>query len=410
MTLSTRPLLPLLIAATFALHGCGGKEGGEDSAGGGAGTAAGGEGSGDEGSGDDGGDDLPSEGTNAGECTDGADNDADGLFDCNDPDCAGSPDCSEANTPGGCSDGADNDQDGLFDCDDPDCIGDEACGDGIEGNDAGECEDGIDNDGDGLTDCEDDDCAGFEGCDDYEGDEPGECTDGEDNDNDGLTDCDDEGCAGSPDCEGTELACKSMRFDGNDTVTIPHDTALDITGDTTIEVWVRPTDYNNRVVFGKNVDWSVGYHLRFAKVSDVTPAVRWGSTYSPAMDFPTSSTDWMHIAITTDFAASETNLWVDGVLQSTGPAATSSCVSDLIIGVDPFRGEGFFDGDIAGIRFSNDVLYSASFTPPQPEILSSTVAIWRYSDGSLTTLEDLTGSGHDGVMNGVEWVDDCPWE
>lgn len=33
------------------------------------------------------------EGKNAGECADGADNDGDGLYDCNDPDCSGAPDC-----------------------------------------------------------------------------------------------------------------------------------------------------------------------------------------------------------------------------------------------------------------------------------------------------------------------------
>ena len=34
------------------------------------------------------------EGDEPGECTDGADNDQDGLFDCNDPGCEGSPDCA----------------------------------------------------------------------------------------------------------------------------------------------------------------------------------------------------------------------------------------------------------------------------------------------------------------------------
>ena len=38
------------------------------------------------------------EGNAAGECSDAADNDLDGLFDCNDPDCAGSPGCDEADT------------------------------------------------------------------------------------------------------------------------------------------------------------------------------------------------------------------------------------------------------------------------------------------------------------------------
>ena len=33
------------------------------------------------------------EGDNDGECTDGVDNDRNGLFDCDDPGCAGAPDC-----------------------------------------------------------------------------------------------------------------------------------------------------------------------------------------------------------------------------------------------------------------------------------------------------------------------------
>ncbi len=38
---------------------------------------------------------TPPEGQEPGECTDRLDNDADGLYDCEDPDCAGSPDCAE---------------------------------------------------------------------------------------------------------------------------------------------------------------------------------------------------------------------------------------------------------------------------------------------------------------------------
>ncbi|MBC04287.1 MAG: hypothetical protein CMJ34_13455 [Phycisphaerae bacterium] len=40
------------------------------------------------------------EGDEPGECSDGADNDVDGLFDCEDPDCEGSSDCEEPNTEG----------------------------------------------------------------------------------------------------------------------------------------------------------------------------------------------------------------------------------------------------------------------------------------------------------------------
>jgi hypothetical protein len=40
--------------------------------------------------------DAPFEGDDAGECEDGADNDRDGLFDCDDPDCANAPVCQTA--------------------------------------------------------------------------------------------------------------------------------------------------------------------------------------------------------------------------------------------------------------------------------------------------------------------------
>ena len=45
------------------------------------------------------------EGDEAGECSDGADNDRDGLFDCEDPGCVNSPDCASGETGGGTTDG-----------------------------------------------------------------------------------------------------------------------------------------------------------------------------------------------------------------------------------------------------------------------------------------------------------------
>lgn len=53
-------------------------------------------------------------------CSDGLDNDCDGLFDSGDPDCA--PTCTPTENPeASCSDGQDNDCDGLIDAADPDC-------------------------------------------------------------------------------------------------------------------------------------------------------------------------------------------------------------------------------------------------------------------------------------------------
>jgi hypothetical protein len=53
------------------------------------------------------------EGREGGDCADGADNDADGYYDCNDPGCSGAPDCE----PGGDDDDATDDDDGVDDDD-----------------------------------------------------------------------------------------------------------------------------------------------------------------------------------------------------------------------------------------------------------------------------------------------------
>ena len=59
-------------------------------------------------------------------CSDGEDNDLDGLVDCDDPSCAGVPACAEDSAEE-CADGSDNDWDGLADCDDPGCDGVGGC-------------------------------------------------------------------------------------------------------------------------------------------------------------------------------------------------------------------------------------------------------------------------------------------
>jgi len=155
------------------------------------------------------------EGAFPGECDDGADNDYDGDYDCNDADCEWAPDCYENFTDGDCSDGADNDRDGLFDCEDPDCADDPSCAMEYE------CTDGADNDLDGLFDCDDPDCAEDAACIEYEGDDAGECADEIDNDSDGLVDCDDPDCEGAPDCEGDTVPETLTHPAGGDMIFIP---------------------------------------------------------------------------------------------------------------------------------------------------------------------------------------------
>ena len=57
------------------------------------------------------------EGSFAGECSDGADNDADGVIDCNDPDCYGTSECDEADADADADADTDTDTDSDADSD-----------------------------------------------------------------------------------------------------------------------------------------------------------------------------------------------------------------------------------------------------------------------------------------------------
>ena len=134
-------------------------------------------------------------------CSDGVDNDCDGLLDCQELGCMGLPACEGGEcTPTGeegsvasCSDGIDNDCNDFIDCRDFACSGIGDCG--VENSNAS-CSDGLDNDNDGRADCEDFDClmdgAGLNVC--VRESNNANCSDGEDNDGDGDVDCDDSDC------------------------------------------------------------------------------------------------------------------------------------------------------------------------------------------------------------------------
>jgi hypothetical protein len=119
-------------------------------------------------------------------CTDGVDNDSDGLVDCADPECQSFMICAEDNSQN-CNDGIDNDGDGLIDCEDDECLEFLFCDE-----DGKLCNDGIDNDQDGLIDCADDNCKDEIYCNENN---VITCCDGKDNDGDGRIDCDDTQCS-----------------------------------------------------------------------------------------------------------------------------------------------------------------------------------------------------------------------
>ncbi|MDC8014835.1 Ig domain-containing protein [Tahibacter soli] len=150
------------------------------------------------------------------QCSDGIDNDGDGLIDFpNDPGCVDSHGVEAAP----CSDGIDNDGDLLIDYpNDPEC----GSAHDITENAIVACDDGIDNDGDGLIDYPNDPQCNFQN-DNTEN--FGQCDDGIDNDGDGLIDFPaDPGCTSPSDSSETAPACSDgVDNDGDGLVDFPND-------------------------------------------------------------------------------------------------------------------------------------------------------------------------------------------
>ncbi|MGL1935647.1 MAG: hypothetical protein OCD01_11525 [Fibrobacterales bacterium] len=124
-------------------------------------------------------------------CSDGRDNDKNGVEDCDDPNCSTVAVCMPESI---CDDGLDNNSDGDIDCDDSACSDFLPCVTDREDNNAA-CADNKDNDEDGKFDCDDPSCASVAVC-----LPEGQCDDGKDNDGDGDKDCEDSDCDGFSIC------------------------------------------------------------------------------------------------------------------------------------------------------------------------------------------------------------------
>ena len=130
-----------------------------------------------------------------GRCIDGRDDDDDGEWDYFDDGCADLVAANEGLDPRMCSDLVDNDGDGLVDCEETLCSDERHdpyyryCALPYE-----ICNNGVDDDLDGWKDCEESGCR----CNEVEGNRGNECADGEDNDGNGLVDCEESSCITGP--------------------------------------------------------------------------------------------------------------------------------------------------------------------------------------------------------------------
>ncbi len=141
-------------------------------------------------------------------CTNGIDDDTNGLVDCFDAACAADPACAIVSREI-CANLIDDDRNGLTDCADPICAAEPGCVVLTE-----VCGNGLDDDGNGFTDCADAACASAPGCIVISLEV---CGNGIDDDGNGRIDCADPACSTDPGCAvvGPEICGNGLDDDRN---------------------------------------------------------------------------------------------------------------------------------------------------------------------------------------------------
>ncbi len=217
----------------------------------------------------------------------------------------------------------------------------------------------------------------------------------------------------------------AVDFKGSTYVRVPGsaDLQLNELDEFSVDAWVQPESHSqfswvlSQAPSNSNVDLLFGFRNANARV--IFDGI--GNDLSGSISVQTG--EWHHIA--TVYDGDSISLYVDGTLdgkRAVNPA-DSFGVADFIIGARESSGGGAvtepFRGIIHEVRIWNQAL-----TPEQVDSAAHTrvpdftnaagfwgsdaglgfLARWSLNSGSSTDVRDLSGSGHDGVIQGANWV------
>ncbi len=298
----------------------------------------------------------------------------------------------EGDEPGECEDDADNDADSLFDCDDPDCAGASVCqGDDDDSGDDDDDDSGDDDDS-AIGDDDDDDSAT-----------------GDDDDDD-----DDDSAIGDDDDDSAAITnCSALHFDGTlDQVEILQDASLAIGGPITVELWVRPEAgvVNNpwwpNLIGKRNSNnafptWVLGLN---PSIQPYTVLDNGWATANPTV----ALNAWQHLAFVWD--GSNATLFLDGVPSSMGSGNSlgPQNTENVYLGTLPDNTQNF-QGDIASVRVSNGARYSAPFVPAAAWVSDAdTALLLPLEEGSGPMAYDDSANANDGLIVGATWIGGLP--
>ena len=223
----------------------------------------------------------------------------------------------------------------------------------------------------------------------------------------------------------------AMEFNGTSGhVRIEDHPLLDLTRTATFEMWVRPTAYaasDGADLLTKSDgihDTDRAYEIGMGPVSD--PQLGYGHFLQgggwihhpwPGAEPPVG--EWTHVAITVDTNARSIRLYRNGVIARSDTMSSSAsirnssrpvylaCRNTTCCGLGLYR---FFRGAMDEVRLWNVVRtpeqIAASFATTVPANSPGLVAYYTFDEGAGATVQDRTGNGLNGTVNGgATWVE-----
>ena len=214
-------------------------------------------------------------------------------------------------------------------------------------------------------------------------------------------------------------ANNALEFDGtNDYVTIPDNSALDITGDITLEAWVKFDDLTGSQIIleksdgGASADFSYGLRMFSSKIRFQLGNGDASVVLTAPNDAPIG--EWFHISGVN--SSGSMTLYINGVSVATGTITGNIYTNNdsLIIGnYDGFS--QYFDGQIDEVRIWNDARTQSEILANMANELNGgeggLVAYYKFNEPDTNTVASnfasATGATYDGTltnMTGTEWL------
>jgi hypothetical protein len=215
---------------------------------------------------------------------------------------------------------------------------------------------------------------------------------------------------------------KALSFDGDDYVDCGSGSSLELTGDFTFELWIRPDAWDanaNQPFLAKGVsggvlNWYVG-----ETTANVLKFVHYSDGYKEVVDTSGASWvngTWYHVVVVVKEASNVVNFYRNGALLSsvggvfdTKPIITTDEIAQIgrYVSTEYWKG-----GLIDEVRIYSRALELAEVTTNYnsgkgtyiPSDVSSLVAWWHMDEGSGGEIADSSGEGNTGTIYGATWV------